>query len=114
MKTRSGTQYETKQKLFKIVKTSGITKTNKTDTLNNNIIGHVKITSTEKTKTEDNPKHDEKVTKEQFKEYLRIQRSGLTNMFDAKNVLLLSCGKLKKDDVLEIMNNYDKLLQVYN
>ena len=43
-----------------------------------------------------------------FREYVRIQKSGLTNMYDLRNVIALSGGKLSKDDCLDIMEHYNE------
>ena len=47
------------------------------------------------------------ITEEQFKAYVKIQESGATNMFDVRAVVALSRGKLSREDVLDIMDNYD-------
>ena len=48
------------------------------------------------------------ITKEKFKEYLRIRDSGVTNMFDARMVCELSGDFLKKEDCFDIMKNFSK------
>jgi 3-oxoacyl-[acyl-carrier-protein] synthase III len=53
-----------------------------------------------------------KITKEEFKAYLKVQKSGLTNMFRISKVSELS--GLDKDKVLEIMQNYGNLSRKYN
>ena len=51
------------------------------------------------------------VTKQKFISYLRIQRSGLTNMFDVRAVCDLSGKVLTKEDCIDIMSNYDKYME---
>ena len=53
------------------------------------------------------------VTKEQFNAYVKVQKSGLTNMFDVNQVILLSDYELDKDVIIEIMSNYDELSKKY-
>ena len=48
-----------------------------------------------------------KITKQQFKAYLQVQMSGVTNMFDLRNVTALT--GLDKNQCLEIMENYGEL-----
>ena len=48
-----------------------------------------------------------KITKQQFKAYLQVQMSGITNMFDLRNVTALT--GLDKNQCLEIMENYGEL-----
>ena len=48
------------------------------------------------------------MTKEKFQAYVKVQRSGRTNMFDIKAVCALSVGKLSQEDCFDIMENYDK------
>jgi len=55
-----------------------------------------------------------KPTKEQFKEYVFIQYSGVTNMFDVKTVCDLSDTGLTKDICIYIMRHYNDLLKEYN
>lgn len=45
-----------------------------------------------------------KITKEQFKSFVKVQKSGVTNMFDTKKVSELS--GLDKLTIIEIMENY--------
>jgi len=45
-------------------------------------------------------------TKEEFKEYVAVQRSGVTNMFDVGVVSQLS--GLTKETIFDIMENYTK------
>ena len=47
------------------------------------------------------------ITKEQFTAYVRVQKSGVTNMFDIRNVTALT--GLDKNQCLEIMENYGEL-----
>ena len=47
------------------------------------------------------------ITKQQFKAYLQVQMSGITNMFDLRNVTALT--GLNKNQCLEIMENYGEL-----
>ncbi len=55
----------------------------------------------------------DKPTKEQFKDYVRIQMSGVTNMFCINNVINLSTTGLTTDICLYIMDNYEKLMEEY-
>ena len=48
-----------------------------------------------------------KITKKQFNRYEGCRLSGATNMFDLNNVKMLT--GLNKEQVLEIMENYDEL-----
>ena len=52
------------------------------------------------------------ITKEQFTAYVRVQKSGVTNMFDIRNVTALT--GLNKEQCLEIMSNYGELDKKYN
>jgi len=52
------------------------------------------------------------ITKEQFTAYVRVQKSGVTNMFDIRNVTSLT--GLDKEQCLEIMSNYGKLDKKYS
>ena len=54
------------------------------------------------------------ITKEQFKTYVEIQRSGVTNMFDVKVVIDYSEGVLDKEMILEIMTNYSNLKEKFS
>ena len=49
------------------------------------------------------------VTEKQFNAYRKIQRSGITNMFDINKVVALSHGILTREICFEIMNTYEKL-----
>jgi hypothetical protein len=46
------------------------------------------------------------ITKDDFKAYLAVQRSGITNMFDVRMVNQLS--GLEKPQIFDIMTNYAK------
>jgi len=48
-----------------------------------------------------------KITKAQFEAYVRVQKSGVTNMFDIRNVTALT--GLDKNQCMEIMSNYSEL-----
>ena len=52
------------------------------------------------------------ITKDQFEAYVRVQKSGVTNMFDLNNVKALT--GLNKEQCLEIMSNYGELDKKYN
>ncbi len=47
------------------------------------------------------------ITKDQFEAYVRVQKSGVTNMFDIRNVTALT--GLDKNQCMEIMSNYSEL-----
>jgi hypothetical protein len=51
------------------------------------------------------------ITKEEFEAYLKVQQSGVTNMFNIKDVSFLS--GLERATILAIMNNYDALDKKY-
>jgi len=51
------------------------------------------------------------ITKNDFMAYLRVQRSGKTNMFDVRTVKDLS--GLSRSKILEIMKNYSKYKNHY-
>ena len=51
------------------------------------------------------------ITKAQFNRYEGCRLSGATNMFDLNNVKMLT--GLNKEQVLAIMENYDKLEKKY-
>lgn len=53
------------------------------------------------------------VTKEQFKSYVGIRDSGVTNMFDVQTVCELS-GILDRKDCIYIMKNFSELAEYYN
>ena len=52
-----------------------------------------------------------KITKEQFTAYVRVQNSGVTNMFDLKNVKALT--GLSKEQIIAIMEQYNELTKKY-
>ena len=45
-----------------------------------------------------------KITKDQFESYVRVQKSGVTNMFDIRTVTSLT--SLFRHQVIEIMENH--------
>ena len=51
------------------------------------------------------------ITKEQFTAYVRVQNSGVTNMFDIRNVKALT--GLSKKQVIAIMEQYNELTKKY-
>jgi len=51
------------------------------------------------------------VTKQQFQSYEDVRVSGVTNMFDAKTVGIIS--GLDRATIIEIMKNYEELMQLY-
>ena len=51
------------------------------------------------------------ITKNQFNEYWNIQKSGVTNMFNVKNVMELT--GLTREEILFIMENYEELEERY-
>ena len=52
------------------------------------------------------------ITKQQFKAYLQVQMSGVTNMFDLRNVTALT--GLNKEQCITIMEQYNELDKKYN
>ena len=52
------------------------------------------------------------ITKDQFTEYVRVQKSGVKNMFDVRNVTALT--GLDKSQIMEIMKTYDELEEKYS
>ena len=54
-----------------------------------------------------------KPTKEQFKDYLRIRDSGVTNMFDITRICNLSVTGLTKDMCFYIMEHFSELIKEY-
>ena len=52
------------------------------------------------------------ITKAQFERYLGVQNSGVTNMFDLRNVMALT--GLSKEQIMYIMQNYGELEEKYN
>ena len=51
------------------------------------------------------------ITKKEFESYVNCQMSGVTNMFDVKNVKLIT--GLPKDKIITIMENYSQLEEKY-
>ena len=51
------------------------------------------------------------ITKEQFTAYVRVQKSGVTNMFDIRNVTALT--GLDKNQCIAIMEQYNELTKKY-
>jgi len=51
------------------------------------------------------------ITKEQFTAYVRVQNSGVTNMFDLRNVTSLT--GLDKNQCIAIMEQYSELVKKY-
>lgn len=51
------------------------------------------------------------ITQEEFENYISIQKSGITNMMDVRNVMALT--DLSKEKILYIMGNYGKLSEKY-
>jgi hypothetical protein len=51
------------------------------------------------------------ITKEKFDDYVRVQKSGVTNMFDVKYVEFLT--DLSRDEILDIMENYAIYEELY-
>ena len=54
----------------------------------------------------------EKITKEQFKAYVNVQMSGVTNMFDVQMVSGLS--GLEKEQIMTIMTHYGEFKDKYD
>lgn len=54
-----------------------------------------------------------KPTKEQFKDYVRIRDSGVTNMFDVRTVCELSYTGLDRNICLYIMKHFAELAEEY-
>lgn len=54
------------------------------------------------------------INKKQFKTYVGIQMSGVTNMWDVNKVIQLSGYTLDKKNVMEIMEDYAILEKKYN
>ena len=52
------------------------------------------------------------ITEEQFEAYVRVQMSGVTNMFDLRNVTALT--GLDKSQIMEIMKTYGELDKKYS
>lgn len=54
----------------------------------------------------------EKITKQDFITYQKVQFSGLTNMFDIKKVSELS--KLSREKIFDIIKNYSAYAKKWN
>ncbi len=54
----------------------------------------------------------EKITQEQFESYEDVRESGVTNMFDVRNVKALS--GLNQEQIMTIMTNYEQLKEKYD
>ena len=52
-----------------------------------------------------------KITRGEYESYVNCQMSGVTNMFDIKNVRLITC--LSKSKILYIMEHYSELKEKY-
>ena len=52
------------------------------------------------------------ITKAQFEAYVRVQKSGVTNMFDIRNVTALT--GLDKNQCIAIMEQYGELEEKYS
>ncbi len=52
-----------------------------------------------------------KITKEKFLAYVKVQKSGVTNMFAVNLVSELS--GLEKEEIFDIMKNYSKYAKAY-
>ena len=52
------------------------------------------------------------ITKEQFEAYVRVQMSGVTNMFDVQMVSGLT--GLEREQIMTIMKNYGELKEKYD
>jgi len=49
--------------------------------------------------------------KEKFEAYVKVQESGVTNMFDVRTVCELS--GLEREDAMDIMERYEELMEKY-
>ena len=49
--------------------------------------------------------------KEKFEAYVKVQNSGVTNMFDVRTVCELS--GLEREDTMDIMERYEELMEKY-
>ena len=52
-----------------------------------------------------------KISEKDFQRYVKVQRSGKTNMFNLNNVQVLS--GLTKDKIKAVMEQYDSLCDLY-
>ena len=48
------------------------------------------------------------MTQERFLAYEKVRESGLTNMYDRSAVIALSGGMLSREDITDIMRNYEE------
>ena len=55
-----------------------------------------------------------KPTKEQFKEYVEIRDSGITNMYNTRFITEYSCTGLNKEICMYIMQHFMELAIEYN
>tara|TARA_Y100000034_G_C6664759_1_gene291565 strand:- start:107 stop:322 length:216 start_codon:yes stop_codon:yes gene_type:complete len=60
---------------------------------------------------EEQKKISDDITKEQFAKYVRVQMSGVTNMFDVNTVSGLS--GLQRKTIIKIMETYGELSKKY-
>lgn len=51
------------------------------------------------------------ITQEEFQSYISVRMSGITNMWDIRNVMALTY--LSKEKILYIMKNYGELSEKY-
>jgi hypothetical protein len=49
------------------------------------------------------------ITKEQFQKYVRVQESGVTNMFDV--IMVKRLTGLTREEIINIMEHYSELKQ---
>jgi len=54
------------------------------------------------------------ITKEKIQSYEAVRKTGLTNMFDIRNVIALSIEPLTKDDCIDIMQNYEAYIKKFS
>lgn len=54
------------------------------------------------------------MTNKKFLDYVKIQKSGITNMWDVDKVIQLSGKSLTENDCLDIMKNYSEYKKKYN
>tara|TARA_Y100000310_G_scaffold66977_1_gene62296 strand:+ start:9415 stop:9630 length:216 start_codon:yes stop_codon:yes gene_type:complete len=53
------------------------------------------------------------ITEEQFQAYEDVRKSGLANMWDTKYVSKLSGDVLSREDALEVIKQYNTLVELY-
>jgi hypothetical protein len=53
------------------------------------------------------------ISKGEFEAYEKVRSSGRTNMFDVRAVESLSGGRIGRDVIIEIMQNYAALCEKY-